>query len=150
MPDITFELLAKRQIRQLEEPSLECVDLVYEELLHLVQCCGSEMEVGCSDFVVRNWTLPARLKLPDYFLQQDVQRFPRLFERIQEILADVLSSRLAPTKDFVSNLVNIQLAYINNKHPEFDTRNYRSVTEAPPDDPSAAATEVSAFPLSHA
>ncbi len=48
MPDITFELLAKRQIRQLEEPSLECVDLVYEELLHLVQCCKFEMEVGCS------------------------------------------------------------------------------------------------------
>ncbi len=48
MPDITFELLAKRQIRQLEEPSLECVDLVYEELLHLMQCCGFEVEVGFS------------------------------------------------------------------------------------------------------
>lgn len=27
--------------------------------------------------------------------------------------------RLSPTKDFVSHLVAIQLAYINSKHPEF-------------------------------
>jgi dynamin 1-like protein len=45
VPDITFELLVKRQIRRLEEPSLCCVDLVYEELLRIVQHCGFEIEV---------------------------------------------------------------------------------------------------------
>jgi len=84
----------KRQIRRLEDPCLECVDDVHEELLHLVQNCG-------------------------YDAEQDQQRFPRLFEKIQEILASVLSTHLVPTKGFVSNLVNIQLAYINNLHPEF-------------------------------
>lgn len=50
---------------------------------------------------------------------QDQQRFPLLFEKIQEILSSVLSTHLAPTKSFVSDLINIQLAYINNLHPEF-------------------------------
>jgi len=84
----------KRQIRRLEDPCLECVDDVHEELLHLVQNCG-------------------------YDAEQDQQRFPRLFEKIKEILATVLSTHLVPTKGFVSNLVDINLAYINNLHPEF-------------------------------
>ena len=46
VPDISFELLVKRQIRRLEEPSLNCVDLVYEELLRIVQHCGFEIEVS--------------------------------------------------------------------------------------------------------
>lgn len=94
VPEVSFELLVKRQIRRLEEPSLNCVDLVYEEMLRIVQHCGFE-------------------------IQQEMQRFPRLYERIHEVISSVLSSRLHPTKDFVSNLVAIQLAYINSKHPEF-------------------------------
>uniref|UniRef100_A0A7E4V250 dynamin GTPase n=1 Tax=Panagrellus redivivus TaxID=6233 RepID=A0A7E4V250_PANRE len=94
VPEVSFELLVKRQIRRLEEPSLNCVDLVYEELLRIVQHCGIE-------------------------IQQEMQRFPRLYERINEVVSSVLSSRIAPTKEFVANLVEIQLAYINTKHPEF-------------------------------
>uniref|UniRef100_A0AC34RFA6 Dynamin GTPase n=1 Tax=Panagrolaimus sp. JU765 TaxID=591449 RepID=A0AC34RFA6_9BILA len=94
VPEVSFELLVKRQIRRLEEPSLNCVDLVYEELLRVIQHCGIEV-------------------------QQEIRRFPRLYERIHEVVTTVLSSRISPTKDFVSNLVDIQLAYINTNHPEF-------------------------------
>jgi len=90
VPDISFELLVKRQIRRLEEPSLCCVELVHEELLRIARHCGFEIE-----------------------------RFPRLFERINEIIKKLLNDRLAPTKEFVSHLVDIELAYINSKHPEF-------------------------------
>jgi hypothetical protein len=48
-----------------------------------------------------------------------MQRFPRLYEKIHEVISAVLSGRLVPTKEFVTNIVNIQLAYINSKHPEF-------------------------------
>ena len=46
-------------------------------------------------------------------------RFPKLFERINEVVSTTLSSRLAPTKEFVANLVAIELAYINTRHPDF-------------------------------
>jgi len=36
VPEISFELLVKRQIRRLEEPSLRCVELVHEEMQRIV------------------------------------------------------------------------------------------------------------------
>lgn len=53
------------------------------------------------------------------FLQQEMQRFPRLYDKINEVVSNVLKSRLAPTNEIVENLVAIELAYINTKHPEF-------------------------------
>jgi len=59
----------------------------------------------------------------------------------------VLSMHLVPTKNFVSNLVNIQLAYINNRHPEFsdavllsssDRRSVSDASTANPDHNSQA------------
>uniref|UniRef100_A0A914ICV1 Dynamin GTPase n=1 Tax=Globodera rostochiensis TaxID=31243 RepID=A0A914ICV1_GLORO len=119
VPEVSFELLVKRQIRRLEEPSLNCVDLVYEEMLRIVQHCGFE-------------------------IQQEMQRFPRLYEKINEVISTVLSNRLSPTKDFVTNLVHIQLAYINSKHPEFaaDAALINVLQEAPsPFHSNAVVTE---------
>uniref|UniRef100_A0A0M3IIS9 GED domain-containing protein n=1 Tax=Ascaris lumbricoides TaxID=6252 RepID=A0A0M3IIS9_ASCLU len=94
VPETSFELLVKRQIRRLEEPSLRCVELVHEELQRIVQHCGLHT-------------------------QQEMQRFPRLYDKINEVVSSVLKSRLRPTNEIVENLVAIELAYINTKHPEF-------------------------------
>uniref|UniRef100_A0A915PQF5 dynamin GTPase n=1 Tax=Setaria digitata TaxID=48799 RepID=A0A915PQF5_9BILA len=94
VPEVSFELLVKRQIRRLEEPSLRCVELVHEELQRIVQHCGIHT-------------------------QQEMQRFPRLYDKINEVVSNVLKSRLKPTNEIVENLVAIELAYINTKHPEF-------------------------------
>ncbi|CAJ0568564.1 unnamed protein product, partial [Mesorhabditis spiculigera] len=98
VPEVSFELLVKRQIQRLEDPSLRCVDLVHEELQRIVQHCGNE-------------------------IQQEMARFPRLFERIKDVVALVLKSRLKPTNELVENLVAIELAYINTRHPEFTDAN---------------------------
>ncbi|KAI1708738.1 dynamin central region domain-containing protein [Ditylenchus destructor] len=100
--EVSFELLVKRQIRRLEDPSLTCVDLVYEELLRIVQHCGFE-------------------------IQQEMQRFPRLYERINEVVSSVLVARISPTKEFVTNLVGVELAYINSRHPEFTDAHFATI-----------------------
>uniref|UniRef100_A0A3P9KC25 Dynamin-1-like protein n=1 Tax=Oryzias latipes TaxID=8090 RepID=A0A3P9KC25_ORYLA len=64
VPEVSFELLVKRQIKRLEEPSMRCVELVHEELQRIIQHCSS------------------------YSTQ-------------------------------VHNLISIELAYINTKHPDF-------------------------------
>uniref|UniRef100_A0A452J713 Dynamin-1-like protein n=1 Tax=Gopherus agassizii TaxID=38772 RepID=A0A452J713_9SAUR len=64
VPEVSFELLVKRQIKRLEDPSLRCVELVHEELQRIIQHCST------------------------YNTQ-------------------------------VHNLVAIELAYINTKHPDF-------------------------------
>ncbi|XP_014489057.1 PREDICTED: dynamin-1-like protein isoform X2 [Dinoponera quadriceps] len=94
VPEISFELLVKRQIRRLEEPSLRCVELVHEEMQSIIQHCGTEV-------------------------QQEMLRFPKLHERIIDVVTQLLRRRLPTTNAMVENLVAIELAYINTKHPDF-------------------------------
>ncbi|CAL7946650.1 unnamed protein product [Xylocopa violacea] len=94
IPEVSFELLVKRQIRRLEEPSLRCVELVHEEMQRIIQHCGTEV-------------------------QQEMLRFPKLHERIIDVVTHLLRRRLPPTNQMVENLVAVELAYINTKHPDF-------------------------------
>ena len=41
VPEISFELLVKRQIKRLEDPSQRCAELVHEELQRSIQHCSS-------------------------------------------------------------------------------------------------------------
>lgn len=43
VPEVSFELLVKRQIKRLEDPSLRCVELVHEELQRIIQHCGAQV-----------------------------------------------------------------------------------------------------------
>uniref|UniRef100_T1KXA1 GED domain-containing protein n=1 Tax=Tetranychus urticae TaxID=32264 RepID=T1KXA1_TETUR len=83
-----------RQIRRLEEPSLKCVDLVHEEMVAIIQHC-------------------------DFEIQQELLRFPKLHEKIIDAVTTLLRRRLPPTNTMVHNLVFIELAYINTRHPDF-------------------------------
>ncbi|KAL0979434.1 hypothetical protein UPYG_G00185010 [Umbra pygmaea] len=94
VPEISFELLVKRQIKRLEEPSLRCVELVHEELQRIIQHCSS-------------------------YSTQELLRFPKLHDSIVEVVTSLLRKRLPITNDMVHNLVQIELAYINTKHPDF-------------------------------
>ncbi|XP_046871923.1 dynamin-1-like protein isoform X2 [Hypomesus transpacificus] len=94
VPEVSFELLVKRQMKRLEEPSLRCVELVHEELQRIIQHCSS-------------------------YSTQELLRFPKLHDSIVEVVTSLLRKRLPITNEMVHNLVAIELAYINTKHPEF-------------------------------
>uniref|UniRef100_A0A8D3A2U8 Dynamin-1-like protein n=1 Tax=Scophthalmus maximus TaxID=52904 RepID=A0A8D3A2U8_SCOMX len=94
VPEVSFELLVKRQMKRLEEPSLRCVELVHEELQRIIQHCSS-------------------------FSTQELLRFPKLHDSIVEVVTGLLRKRLPITNEMVHNLVAIELAYINTKHPDF-------------------------------
>ncbi len=51
--------------------------------------------------------------------QQEFIRFPRLHEKIVDVVTQLLRRRLPETNHMVENLVGIELAYINTKHPDF-------------------------------
>ncbi|CAG5101268.1 Similar to Dnm1l: Dynamin-1-like protein (Mus musculus) [Cotesia congregata] len=95
VPEVSFELLVKRQIRRLEDPSLRCVELVHREMQEIVQHCGTEVH-------------------------HEMLRFPKLYERIVDTVTQLLRKRLPTTNSMVKNLVAIELAYINTKHPDFN------------------------------
>uniref|UniRef100_A0A3Q2P0Q8 Dynamin-1-like protein n=1 Tax=Fundulus heteroclitus TaxID=8078 RepID=A0A3Q2P0Q8_FUNHE len=94
VPEVSFELLVKRQIKRLEEPSLRCVELVHEEMQRIIQHCSN-------------------------YSTQELLRFPKLHDAIVEVVTSLLRRRLPVTNEMVHNLVSIELAYINTKHPDF-------------------------------
>ncbi|KAL1491637.1 hypothetical protein ABEB36_012206 [Hypothenemus hampei] len=102
VPEVSFELLVKRQIRRLEEPSLRCVELIHEEMQRIIQHCGNEV-------------------------QQEMLRFPKLYDSIVDVVTQLLRRRLPTTNTMVENLVAIELAYINTKHPDF----YKDIASVP-------------------
>lgn len=89
-----FEQLAQDKIKCLLEPSIGCVDLVHEEMQRIVQKCSPEV-------------------------QHDLKRFPNLSEKINVVLDEMLDKRIQPTKNFISTLIEIELGYINARHPDF-------------------------------
>ena len=91
--EMAFELLVKRQIHLLSQPSLQCVELVYEELQRIIQYCLSHI--------------------------REFQRFPALRERINHVVMKLLRQRLPVTNEMVESLISIETAYINTNHPDF-------------------------------
>lgn len=94
IPELAFEKLVKERIKRLREPSLRCVELVHEEMQRIIQHCGTAV-------------------------QKDMRRFPHLHDRIIGVMTKLLRQRVEPTNEMVKNLIAIQLAYINTKHPDF-------------------------------
>ena len=91
VPEGSFEVLVRRQISRLEEPSLQCVELVYDELQRIV----SQLE------------------------SQELQRFQTLRERVVEVVNRLLQNLKVPTRKMISNLITIEHSYINTNHPDF-------------------------------
>ena len=82
VPEVSFDILVKRQISRLDQPGIQCVDLVYEEL----QRIASQSE------------------------PTELTRFPNLRDRMVEVVSALLKRCVGPTQMMVSNLVKIELA----------------------------------------
>jgi dynamin 1-like protein len=104
IPENSFDFLVTKQLSRLEKPSIHCVDLIFEELLRVVKNCGFEMK-------------------------EERKRFPRLYDRIDGILLRFLEPRVTETKAFVKKIVQVQLAYVNTKHPEFNNSELAKMLE---------------------
>jgi dynamin 1-like protein len=91
VPEIAFDLLVRRQIARLEQPGLQCVDLVFDEM----QRMAFQSETT------------------------ELSRFPELRDRVYEIVNNLLRSCVSPTQKMISNLIQLELAYINTSHPDF-------------------------------
>lgn len=91
VPEISFDLLVRKQIARLEQPGLDCLDKVQEEMLRMV---------------TQSETL-------------ELTRFPDLRDRTVEIVHQLLRDCMLPAQKMISNLIAIELAYINTSHPDF-------------------------------
>ncbi|KAJ6483585.1 Dynamin central region-domain-containing protein [Mycena vitilis] len=89
----SFEILVRSQIKRLEEPSLKCCQIVYDELLRIVEQLSTKMV--------------------------SFKRYPALRERFNTVVISFLKNSMEPTKKLVSDLVAMQVCYLNTTHPDF-------------------------------
>ncbi|KAK4992118.1 vacuolar protein sorting-associated protein 1 [Elasticomyces elasticus] len=87
-----FELIVKQQIRRLEEPSLKCVSLIYDELVRIL----------------------GQLLNKPFF-----RRYPQLKERFHAVVIGFFKRVMDPTNKLVRDLVAMESCYVNTGHPDF-------------------------------
>jgi dynamin 1-like protein len=91
VPEIAFDLLVRRQITRLEQPGLQCLDMVVEEMQRMI---------------LQSETL-------------DLNRFPELRDQTMDVTMQLLKNCVGPASKMISNFIQIELAYINTSHPDF-------------------------------
>ncbi|CAK7206963.1 vacuolar protein sorting-associated protein 1 [Sporothrix eucalyptigena] len=87
-----FELIVKQQIKRLEEPSLKCISLVYDELVRI---------------------------LTQSLSKALFRRYPQLKEKIHAVVISFFKKAMEPTNKLVRDLVAMEACYINTGHPDF-------------------------------
>ncbi|KAJ5251291.1 hypothetical protein N7489_001701 [Penicillium chrysogenum] len=87
-----FELIVKQQIKRLEEPSLKCISLVYDELVRI---------------------------LSQLLTKQLFRRYPMLKEKFHAVVISFFKKCLEPTNKLVKDLINMESTYVNTGHPDF-------------------------------
>lgn len=87
-----FELIVKQQIKRMEDPSLKCVSLVYDELVRI---------------------------LSQLLSKQLYRRYPSLKEKMHSTVVSFFKKAMEPTNKLVRDLVSMEACYINTAHPDF-------------------------------
>ena len=87
-----FELIVKQQIKRLDDPSLKCVSLVYDELVRI---------------------LTQLLQKPLF------RRYPSLKDKFHAVVISFFKKAIDPTNKLVKDLVAMESCYINTGHPDF-------------------------------
>lgn len=87
-----FELIVKQQIKRLEEPSLKCISLVYDELVRI---------------------------LTQSLSKSLYRRYPQLKEKVHAVVISFFKKAMEPTNKLVRDLVAMEACYINTGHPDF-------------------------------
>lgn len=92
VPEKTFHTIVKSQIHRLEYPCMECIDLVRNEMIKLVEHVA---------------------------VNSSVARFPKLYNKLIDTVNQMLSKGHAECKDMVKSLIKIETAWLNTSHPNF-------------------------------
>lgn len=91
VPEVPFEVLVRRQIQRLLDPSLQCVRFIYDELIKMSHRC----------------------------MANELQRFPVLRRRMDEVTGNFLREGLVPSENMISHIIGMEMDYINTSHHNF-------------------------------
>ncbi|KAK4378558.1 hypothetical protein RND71_000420 [Anisodus tanguticus] len=91
VPEVPFEVLIRRQIARLADPSIQCARFIYDELVKMSHRC----------------------------MVNELQRFPILRKRMDEVIGNFLREGLGPSEVMIGHIIEMEMDYINTSHPNF-------------------------------
>ncbi|XP_019196557.1 PREDICTED: dynamin-related protein 3A isoform X2 [Ipomoea nil] len=91
VPEVPFEVLVRRQIARLLDPSLQCARFIYDELIKMSHRC----------------------------MANELQRFPVLRKRMDEVIGNFLREGLQPSETMIGHIIEMEMDYINTSHHNF-------------------------------
>ncbi|XP_073117225.1 dynamin-related protein 3A isoform X3 [Elaeis guineensis] len=91
VPEVPFEVLVRRQIGRLLDPSLQCAKFIYDELIKMSHRC----------------------------LASELQQFPVLRKCMDEVVGNFLREGLQPAETMITHIIEMEMDYINTSHPNF-------------------------------
>ncbi|XP_008455129.1 dynamin-related protein 3A-like isoform X2 [Cucumis melo] len=91
VPEVPFEVLIRKQIARLLDPSLQCARFIYDELIKISHRC----------------------------MVNELQRFPVLRKRMDEVMSNFLREGLEPSEIIIGHIIDMEMNYINTSHPNF-------------------------------
>ncbi|OEL36803.1 Dynamin-related protein 3A [Dichanthelium oligosanthes] len=91
VPEVPFEVLVRRQISRLLDPSLQCAQFIYDELVKMSHRC----------------------------LATELQQFPILRRSMDEVIGKFLRDGLKPAENMIAHIIEMEEDYINTSHPNF-------------------------------
>ncbi|CAN6270493.1 unnamed protein product [Urochloa humidicola] len=91
LPELPFEILVRKQIGRLLDPSLQCAQFIYDELIKISHGC----------------------------LTSELQKFPILKKRMSEVVSSFLRDGLRPAETMITHIIEMEMDYINTSHPSF-------------------------------
>jgi dynamin 1-like protein len=87
-------VIVKQQIKRLEEPSLKCISMIYDELNRI---------------------------LGQLLQKSTFRRFPNLRDKFYSVTVNFFKKAVSPTNKLVSDLIAAEACYVNTAHPDFIT-----------------------------
>ncbi|KAL5215947.1 hypothetical protein ABZP36_007348 [Zizania latifolia] len=91
LPELPFEILVRRQISHLLDPSLQCAKFIYDELVKISHGC----------------------------LTSELQKYPVLKKRMGEAVSNFLRDGLRPAETMITHIIEMEMDYINTSHQSF-------------------------------
>ncbi|KAL5214705.1 hypothetical protein ABZP36_003857 [Zizania latifolia] len=91
LPELPFEILVRKQISRLLDPSLQCAKFIYDELVKISHGC----------------------------LTSELQKYPILKKRMSEAVSNFLRDGLRPAETMITHVIEMEMDYINTSHPNF-------------------------------
>ncbi|PWZ39878.1 Dynamin-related protein 3A [Zea mays] len=80
LPEVPFEILVRKQIGRLLDPSLQCAQFIYDELIKISHSC----------------------------LISELQKFPALKKRLSEVVCSFLRDGLRPAETMITHIIEME------------------------------------------